>query len=70
MPGRFRRDGRGSFKCRLCGLNDDTIERWRKRVEQRDVAAEIAEAVAAFGADAADWAELTMPAALESWPAE
>jgi len=70
MPGRFRRSGCGSFRCRLCGPNDDTIKRWRKRVEQRDVATEIAEAAAEFGPDAAGWAELAIPAALENWPAE
>ena len=41
MPGRFRRDGCGNFRCRLCGPNGDEIKRWRKRVEAREVAAEI-----------------------------
>ena len=41
MPGRFRRDGCGNFRCRLCGPTGDEIKRWRKRVEAREVAAEI-----------------------------
>ena len=37
-----------------------------KRREQRDLARELAE----FAGDALEWAELAMPAVLETWPGE
>lgn len=44
------------------GTTRDT--RRRKRIEQRDLGREFA----AYADEAAEWAELTLPTALEGWP--
>jgi hypothetical protein len=63
MPRMLGRYCAGGCACRDCG-DGQPDTRWRKRVEARDLAHEFAE----FADEAAEWAELTMGAAMETWP--